>query len=126
MKTGMFFVVMSLFIACVSSLLARSARVVLLLTGLLTAAAPVLLAQSAGTAGLTGTVTDPSGAAVPNATVTVTSANTNQARTATTGADGVYRFTLLAPGNYKVTFGASGFKKAEVSAVTLNVTETPV
>ena len=85
-----------------------------------------LLAQSAGTSGLTGTVTDPSGASVPNVTVTVTSADTNQSRITTTGANGEYKFTLLPPGNYNVKFAATGFKTSEVSAVTLTVTESPV
>ncbi len=101
-------------------------RLIALLAAFLIAMMPVLLAQSAGTAGLTGTVTDPSGAAVPNVTVTLTSNDTNQARTATTGADGQYKFTLLPPGSYKVRFAANGFKTAEVSAVNLNVTESPV
>ena len=47
-------------------------------------------------------------------------------RTTTTTADGVYKFSLISPGNYKVRFAASGFKPSEVSGVTLNVTETPV
>ncbi len=102
------------------------AHVVALIAMLLAIAAPVVLAQSAGTAGLTGTVTDPSGAAVPNVTVTLTSNDTNQARTATTGGSGEYKFTLLPPGSYKIRFAANGFKTAEVSAVNLNVTETPV
>jgi hypothetical protein len=85
-----------------------------------------LFAQSAGTAGLAGTVTDASGAVVPNVTVTATNNATNQSRTSTTGADGTYRFTLLPPGSYKVRFAAAGFKTAEISAVTLDVTETPV
>jgi hypothetical protein len=84
-----------------------------------------LLAQSAGTAAVAGVVTDPSGAAIPNVTVTLTSNETGQVRTATTGNDGVYRFTLLPPGSYRARFAASGFKTAEVAAVTLNVTETP-
>ena len=92
------------------------AHIVALIAMLLAIAAPVVLAQSAGTAGLTGTVTDPSGAAVPNVTVTLTSNDTNQARTATTGGDGQYKFTLLPPGSYKVRFAANGFKTAEVSA----------
>jgi len=107
-------------------LLPSSRQAALLLAFLAIVFAPVLLAQSAGTAGLTGTVTDPSGAAVPNVTVTLTSNDTNQARTATTGNDGEYKFTLLPPGGYKVRFVANGFKTAEVSMVTLNVTETPV
>ena len=46
-----------------------------------------LFAQSAGTSGLTGTVTDPSGSAIPNATVVATNSGNNQARTAKTGGD---------------------------------------
>jgi len=92
---------------------------------LLAASASTLMAQSAGTAGLAGVVTDPSGASVPNVTVTLTSNDTGQTREATTGPDGTYRFTLLPPGTYRVRFAASGFKTAEVGAVNLNVTETP-
>ena len=105
-------------------LLACSRQAALLLAVLMIVSAPVLLAQSAGTSALTGTITDPSGAAVPNVTVTLTSADTNQVRTATSGADGSYRFTLLPPGVYRVRFAATGFKTAEISAVTLTVTET--
>ena len=85
-----------------------------------------LFAQSAGTGALTGTVTDPSGGSVPNATVTLTNTQTNQTRTATTGTDGSYRFTLIPPGTYRVRFSAAGFKTAEVSSFNVNVTETPV
>jgi Carboxypeptidase regulatory-like domain len=92
---------------------------------LLAMSASTLMAQSAGTSGLAGTVTDPSGAAVPNVTVTIISNDTGQTRTATTGADGTYKFGLLPPGTYHVRFAATGFKTAEVGAVTLNVTETP-
>lgn len=98
---------------------------VLALTVLLVSLAPVLMAQSAGTSGLAGVVTDPSGAAIPNVTVTATQLATGQVRTATTGTDGGYKFSLLQPGDYKVRFVASGFKTAEVAQVTLNVTETP-
>ncbi|MGP0073644.1 MAG: carboxypeptidase regulatory-like domain-containing protein [Bryobacteraceae bacterium] len=86
---------------------------------------PSLMAQSAGTSALAGTVTDPSGAAIPNATVTITSNDTGLTRTTTTGSDGSYKFTLLPPGNYRASFSAGGFKTAEVASVTLNVTETP-
>jgi hypothetical protein len=88
--------------------------------------APALFAQSSGTSGLTGTVTDQTGAVVQNVTVTLTNTANNSARTAVTGADGTYRFTLLPPGAYQVRFTASGFKAAEVTAVNLDVTETPV
>ena len=86
----------------------------------------LLLAQSAGTGALTGTVTDSSGGVIPNVTVTLTSVDTNQTRTIETGGNGGYKFALLPPGTYRVRFSATGFKTAEVSAVTVNVTETPV
>src|SRR5437588_1717890 len=85
-----------------------------------------LRAQTPGTGALTGTVKDPSGAVIPNATVTLTSVDTGQARTTMTGADGVYRFALLPPGNYRVRIESSGFKPVEVPSVTVAVTETEV
>ncbi len=85
-----------------------------------------LLAQSAGTGALTGTVTDPTGAVVVNATVLATNVANNESRTATTGADGSYKFSLLPPGVYKVSFAASGFKTVQVPAVTIATTETSV
>ena len=56
---------------------------------------PVLLAQSAGTGALKGTITDRSGAVIPNVTVTLTSTDTNQARTGTSSSDGSYRLRPL-------------------------------
>jgi hypothetical protein len=97
----------------------------LLMVWLAVATSPVL-AQSAGTGALTGTVTDPTASVIGNATITVTNTETNQARTVVTGPDGTYRFPLLPPGNYRVKFAAAGFKTAEVGPVTVNVTETPV
>src|SRR5580704_2318620 len=107
------------------TLLCSQLAYVAILTLLFAICVPSLLAQSAGTSGLSGTITDPSGAAIPNVTVTLTSNDTNQSRTATTGADGQYKFTLLPPGSYKVRFAAAGFKTSEVGSVTLNVTENP-
>ncbi|PYU19794.1 MAG: hypothetical protein DMG32_23705, partial [Acidobacteria bacterium] len=85
-----------------------------------------LRAQTAGTGALTGTVKDPSGAVIPNATVTATSRDTGQARTTTTATDGTYKFNLLPPGNYRVRIEAGGFKPVEVPSATVNVTETEV
>lgn len=104
----------------------RSGIVLLILAGFLMGWSPVVLAQTAGTGALTGTVTDPSGAVVPNVTVTAISLDTGQARTATTGTDGTYKIGLLPPGNYRVTFEASGFKAVEVPSATVTVTETAV
>ena len=86
--------------------------------------AAVAVAQSSGTAALTGAVTDSSGASLANVTVTATNIGTNQQRTMTTGPDGIYKFALLPPGDYRVQFSAKGFKTTEVPAVTIEVTET--
>jgi hypothetical protein len=85
--------------------------------------APSLFSQTAATGALTGTVKDASGAIVPDATVTATSVGTGQVRTARTDSDGTYKFGLLAPGDYKLKFEASGFNTSEVTVV---VTETAV
>src|SRR5579862_1300727 len=75
---------------------------------------PSAWGQTAGTGAIAGTVTDPSGRSVPNATVTATSNETGQERTATTGSAGDFKFSLLTPGNYQLKFTASGFKTATV------------
>ena len=67
---------------------------------------------------VTGTVTDPSGAVVPNATVTLKSNETGQSRTATTNSNGYYRFPLQQPGNYTITVSAPNFQAA---SQTINV-----
>ena len=104
----------------------RSGIALLLVGSLLIATAPFLSAQTAGTGALTGTVSDSSGAVIPNATVTATSVDTGQSRTAMTASDGAYTISLLPPGKYRVRFGASGFKPVEIPSATINVTETAV
>ena len=64
-------------------------------------------AQTASTGALAGTVTDPTGAVISNANVTVTSHDTAQVRTATTGSDGSYRISFLPPGIYRVRYEAA-------------------
>ena len=85
---------------------------------------PSGLAQSASTGALAGTVTDPSGGVIAGASVTATSLATGQTRTTTTDANGLYKFSLLPPGNYSVRISAKGFKTIEVPSTTVNVTET--
>ena len=75
--------------------------------------APATMAQSLVSGDLTGTVTDPSGAVVSGATVTLQSSSTGATRTTATGANGTYRFSLLSPGNYTVSVTATGFSKAQ-------------
>ncbi|MGH9716141.1 MAG: carboxypeptidase regulatory-like domain-containing protein [Candidatus Acidiferrales bacterium] len=107
----------------------KSFRTILLLTiaaTLFAFSAPLSMAQSANTGALTGTVTDPSGAVISGATVTITNLATGQSRSVKTDANGSYKFSLLPPANYDVEFAAAGFKTFEVPSVTVNVTETPV
>jgi len=84
----------------------------------------VAQAQSGGTGAIIGTVTDPSGGAVANCSVTATNIGTNQSREEKTGADGVYKFSLLTPGNYRLRFSAQGFKTSELASVAVITTET--
>jgi Carboxypeptidase regulatory-like domain len=104
----------------------RLAAIILLMFVAALAVARPLSAQSAGTGSLTGTVTDASGAVIPNARVTATNAGTGQSYTATTSTDGAYRFSLLPPGKYNVKFAAPQFKPVQSLAATVNVTETTV
>ena len=85
-----------------------------------------MIAQTAGTGALAGTVLDSSGAAMRDVKVTATSNDTGQSRTATTTADGSYTIGLLPPGNYKVKFEAAGFKAIEIPSANVTVTETAV
>src|SRR5580692_4160617 len=78
--------------------------------------APSLMAQSLVSGDLTGTVTDPSGAVVSGASVSLKSDATGQTRNATTNGSGAYRFSLLSPGSYTITASASGFSKAQTVA----------
>ncbi len=80
--------------------------------------APALMAQSLVSGDLTGTVTDPSGAVLAGATVTLKNNGTGATQTTTTNANGTYRFSLLPPGSYSVSVNAQGFSKADT---TLNV-----
>ncbi|MFZ0803566.1 MAG: carboxypeptidase-like regulatory domain-containing protein [Terriglobales bacterium] len=83
------------------------------------------MAQTAAKSALTGRVTDASGSAVANATVTATSIEIGQMQSATTGPDGTYKLDL-APGNYRVKLEATGFKTVEIPSVTVRGAETAV
>jgi hypothetical protein len=84
---------------------------VCLLLGLLTLFSPSrLCAQGGGNGAIIGTVTDPTGAFVPSATVTVTQQSTGIKRSATTNNDGAVDIPSLPPDTYSVIVEASGFK----------------
>src|SRR5262245_20301876 len=68
-----------------------------------------------------GTVTDSSGAAVPNATVTITNIGANVSETTKTNGSGNYTQTRLNPGTYRVKVEAPNFKAAVIETVVVNV-----
>jgi hypothetical protein len=76
-------------------------------------------AQIAVTGKITGVVTDSSGGAVPNATVTVKSTSLMAPRAINSAADGGYLFDLLPPGTYEVTVAASGFRTVNETGIVL-------
>jgi len=71
------------------------------------------------TGDIIGTVTDPSGAAIPGAAVTVTNAGTQLTRKAETNTLGDYTFTLLPTGTYSVSIEAKGFKTYKLAEMSL-------
>jgi hypothetical protein len=71
-----------------------------------------------------GVVTDSSGAAVPNASVTLRNIETGAERAVTTDADGIYRAPLLPLGTYRVTVEAPNFKRLVREGVTLTTGQT--
>src|ERR1700719_947537 len=77
-----------------------------------------LRAQETGD--IVGTITDTTGAVVPNATVTLTNTGTNVSQTVQSGGDGNYLFTLLQVGSYVVKVQATGFKTATAPALSLS------
>ena len=74
-------------------------------------------AQSITSGDITGTIIDPSGAAAPNATVTITNVGTNTSQSALTSQQGTYRFAFLAPGTYTLNVKATGFQTQQRTGI---------
>src|SRR5258708_997711 len=72
---------------------------------------------------LTGTVTDPSDAVIVGAQVTALEGQTGVAAKTATDSSGIYRFSTLLPGAYKVTIAAPGFSTQETEGVLIRVNE---
>jgi Carboxypeptidase regulatory-like domain len=75
-------------------------------------------------AGIQGTISDSSDASVAGANVVLTNTETNQSQTTTSNESGFYRFSSLAPGNYKITVEKTSFKKKNVEKITINAEQT--
>ncbi len=94
----------------------------LVVLGLLCATFDTALAQTSGE--ITGEVKDPSGAVMPNASVTVTNTSTNIGRATVTNSSGVYSFPNLVPGIYDVKVASAGFDSVVKTGVELQVQQT--
>ena len=86
-------------------------------SGLALLAAP---ASAQFRASIQGTVTDATGAIVPNATLTLLDTDNNRSVTATSNASGVYNFNALAPDHYTLTASAAGFQQQIIQNVQIN------
>src|SRR5690242_2814807 len=103
------------------SRLSGSIQLISLLAIFLLSANVALGQAQANAADLQGTVTDSTGAVVPNATVTARNPAKNITRNATTNDQGLYRIVAVPPGDYEVTVEAPSFKKAVLTKVTVTV-----
>jgi len=83
-------------------------------------------AQSNISGDISGTIMDASGAAVPNAQITVTNVDKNTQSAATSDPSGNFRIALLPPGRYKISATASGFSTATANASVTAGEVTPV
>jgi outer membrane receptor protein involved in Fe transport len=92
--------------------------VVVLLLGLLVSA--TVMAQ-VDMGSISGVIHDPSGAAIPNANVTLTNDGTNIAVSTTTGSEGRYTFSPVKIGRYSISASASGFRTVKQNNVTVDV-----
>jgi hypothetical protein len=100
----------------------RSGRLASLLAIVLLLVPGLCLAQSQATTGvIEGTVSDPTGAPVPSATVVVKNTATNLERTLATDADGRFRALLLPLGPYRVTVSLTGFATLVREGIVLTV-----
>jgi hypothetical protein len=97
------------------SIMTFSWRAILFVSLFLSISSGYLLAQ--GNAGLTGSVTDSSGAVIANAQVKITNLATGAIQTTTTGASGFFSLPQLAPGTYEVQVSANGFSTTRIERV---------
>src|SRR5579871_1744741 len=91
----------------------HSRAALLLLVSLMILSAPAAMAQSLISGDISGTVTDPSGAGIPNASATATNRDTGVAQSVRTNQQGFYHFAFLRPGPYKVEVKSEGFQTTE-------------
>ncbi|HXC42006.1 MAG TPA: carboxypeptidase-like regulatory domain-containing protein, partial [Candidatus Dormibacteraeota bacterium] len=91
--------------------------------GMIVSASVSLYSQSTY-GSIAGSVTDTSGASITDATVTLTNLGTQEKRTQSSGADGLYTFVNLFPGQYRVDVEKQGFKHFTQTAITVDVQQS--
>src|ERR1017187_10380264 len=96
-------------------------RIGLSFTLLAVCLATSLCAQTTGAGAITGTITDPSGAVIPAAAVTVKNTATDSARALSTNEAGIFVAQFLQPGAYEITVTKAGFAKSVRTGLTLQV-----
>ena len=74
---------------------------------------PEAQATSSTTGAITGTITDGSGAVLPEVTITISGAALMRPRTVVSGSEGLYRFPALPPGEYLAGIRARGFHEGQ-------------
>src|SRR5271157_800681 len=82
---------------------------------------PGLLRGQSTNATLSGTVTDPTGAAIPNVQLTLTSVDTGTVNKAASGPEGLYSFPNLRPGIYELKASSQGFKEYVQAGIELTM-----
>ncbi|HLM58388.1 MAG TPA: carboxypeptidase regulatory-like domain-containing protein [Pyrinomonadaceae bacterium] len=84
----------------------------------------VAVAGQTNKGGISGTVMDQNGAAIPGATVTVINVGTGQKQTVTTSEDGAFQVQSLDPVTYSITVEAQGFKTSKVESLKVDTAAT--
>ncbi len=85
---------------------------------------PIAVRAQNTSGNITGRITDPSGAVIPDAHIAVTNLGTGEARSVTTDDSGNFTATLLLPGRYSVTAGHAGFKNVVQTGINLEINQT--
>lgn len=101
----------------------RGAAGIALIIALSVLSVDSVLAQSGGSTGLAGHVTDSTSAAVPGVTVAITNVETGSERVTATNAAGNWEVRFLAPGTYRVTFELAHFRPLRREGVTVSTAE---
>src|SRR6476660_1859471 len=99
-------------------MLPRSLRIVVFLPLM-----SILLWGQSQNSSISGTVTDASGAIVPNVKLTLTSVQRQTTAKAHSGSDGLYSFPNLEPGAYELKVNAAGFRAVVQRGITVNINQ---